>query len=137
MASLLSAHLDQLSLCATSIADLPFPAPKPFTTALLSPHHDITALIRDTEPYERALFHLAAPSLPHSNKSTTHGPPDAGSQRRQTGWQGSGAGRQARSRAVQAVLGGELYARTRGEGRVKGEVDVGLLLEGAERLGGV
>jgi predicted MPP superfamily phosphohydrolase len=45
-------------------------------------------------------------------------------------------GRQTpRNKAVAAVLGGDLYQRTRKEGtRQKGEVDVDVLLEGAERL---
>lgn len=47
-----------------------------------------------------------------------------------------GGGRQTpRNKAVAAVLGGDLYQRTRREGmRAKGEVDVDVLLEGAERL---
>ena len=69
--ALLDAHLEQISLCATSIAELPyvhcnllypsrligtsFAPPKIFTNALLQ-NHDITSLIRDTELHERALF---------------------------------------------------------------------------------
>jgi predicted MPP superfamily phosphohydrolase len=47
-----------------------------------------------------------------------------------------GGGRQTpRNKAVAAVLGGDLYQRTRREGmRAKGDVDVEVLLEGAERL---
>lgn len=68
-------HLEQISLSATAIAELPyvslgwpcrlthlltyfpnsFQRPKAFTNALLQPH-DITSLIRDTESHERALF---------------------------------------------------------------------------------
>ncbi|KAI7118377.1 hypothetical protein KC352_g33571 [Hortaea werneckii] len=145
MASLLSSHLDQISLCSQSIADLPFPGPKIFTNALLSPNHDITALIRDTEQHERALFHLAPPPMPSKSAGgDVTGPPkttsNAGSTaaRRQTAFPTSV--RQPKSKAVAAVLGGDLYAKTRREGanvRGKGDVDVEVLLEGAERLGAV
>ncbi|KAI6819014.1 hypothetical protein KC340_g13990 [Hortaea werneckii] len=145
MASLLSSHLDQISLCSQSIADLPFPGPKIFTNALLSPNHDITALIRDTEQHERALFHLAPPPMPSKSAGgDVTGPPkttsNAGSTaaRRQTAFP-TGV-RQPKSKAVAAVLGGDLYAKTRREGanvRGKGDVDVEVLLEGAERLGAV
>jgi hypothetical protein len=52
-------------------------------------------------------------------------------------------GRQPKNKAVAAVLGGDLYRRTRrdevttGAARQKGEVDVEVLLEGAERLAAV
>ena len=149
MATLLQSHLDQISLCATSIASLPFPGPKIFANALLSPSHDITSLIRDTEQHERALFHLAPPPLPKSGASTfgesINAPlPSSGlgaggvggaKGRRQTTY----GGRQPRNKAVAAVLGGDLYQRTReGDGRVgRGEVDVDVLLRGAEKLAGV
>ncbi|KAK3112396.1 hypothetical protein LTR53_011367 [Teratosphaeriaceae sp. CCFEE 6253] len=136
MATLLTAHLDQISLCSSSIAGLPFPAPKIFANALLHTH-DITALIRDTEAHERALFHLAPP--PQSLSNTAPVPPSAASAgaRRATT---HGASR-PKSRAVAAVLGGDLYQRTRSAnpgdtpGRHKGELDVEVLLQGAERLG--
>ena len=64
--TLLDAHLDQISLCSKSISELSFPGPKIFTNALLAGNHDITALIRDTEQHERALFSLAPPPLPKS-----------------------------------------------------------------------
>lgn len=140
MASLFNSHLDQISLCATSIAELPFPAPKIFTNALLS-HHDITSLIRDTEQHERALFHLAPPPLPGKlgggDPNTAHlegAPLPTKTPKRRATVYGQ---RQPKSRAVAAVLGGDLYNRTRQEavsGRLKGEMDVEVLLEGAERL---
>lgn len=48
-------------------------------------------------------------------------------------------GRQPKNKAVAAVLGGDLYQRTRRDPstRQKGEVDVEVLLEGAERLAAV
>lgn len=139
MASLLTSHLSQISLCATSIAELPFPGPKRFTNALLGAN-EITSLIRDTEQHERALFHLAPPPLPsRSTLSSDYtpgivaAPPQPNQSRRATMY---GGGRQTpRNKAVAAVLGGDLYQRTRREGmRAKGEVDVEVLLEGAERL---
>ncbi|KAK4498092.1 hypothetical protein PRZ48_010748 [Zasmidium cellare] len=138
MASLFNSHLEQISLCATSIGELPFQGPKIFSNALLS-QHDITALIRDTEAHERALFHLAPPPLPSKSAAQDFvaGPPSGPAQsttsRRATVY----GQRQPKSKAVAAVLGGELYQRTRKEGaavRQKGEVDVEVLLEGAERL---
>ncbi|CZT14107.1 uncharacterized protein RCC_00082 [Ramularia collo-cygni] len=138
MASLLTSHLSQISLCATSIAELPFPGPKRFTNALLNAN-EITSLIRDTEQHERALFHLAPPPLPsRSTLSSDNTPgivaaPQPNQSRRATMY---GGGRQTpRNKAVAAVLGGDLYQRTRREGmRAKGDVDVEVLLEGAERL---
>ncbi|KAI5363605.1 putative DASH complex subunit Spc34 protein [Septoria linicola] len=140
MASLLNSHLEQISLCATSIAELPFPGPKMFTNALLS-QHDITSLIRDTEQHERALFHLAPPPLPGvpgTNDSTNASNPPAASTAKTPKRRATVYGqRPPKSRAVAAVLGGDLYNKTRQESaaaRIKGEMDVEVLLEGAERL---
>lgn len=148
MSTLLNSHLSQISLCATSLSTLPFPGPGRFTNALLSSSHDITSLIRDTEPHERALFHLAPPPLPNlkstgnfgdgnTGPATTLGTRGGAAGRRQTTY---AAARQPRSKAVAAVLGGDMYQRTReggGEARTKGEVDVEALLAGAEKLAGV
>ncbi|KAK4979122.1 hypothetical protein LTR42_001624 [Elasticomyces elasticus] len=136
--SLLSTHLTQIASCSSSIASLSFPQPKIFTNALLHTS-DITALIRDTEAHERALFHLAPPSLPSKaadfTGSVTVAVPTA---RRATGY---GAGvRQPKSKAVAAVLGGDLYRKTRraeDAGVNRQGIDVEVLLEGAEKLGGV
>jgi hypothetical protein len=155
--SLIEAHLDQIALCATSISDLTFPRPKIFTNALLLPH-DITTLIRDTEAHERALFSVPPPAPPKaqdaSNRRTTT------FQREQGGSVLGGSGANAvraprRNTAVAAVLGGHLVERIRrgggggagsglgyqsyerGTAREKGEVDVDVLLEGAEKLCGV
>lgn len=95
MMSLLQSHLEQISLSATAIADLPyetcpsptlighmdkaanwfvhcrFPPPKMFVNALLGPH-DITTLIRDTEAHERALFSTnPASHMKHSHRRAT------------------------------------------------------------------
>ncbi|MCJ1225954.1 hypothetical protein MMC12_002603 [Toensbergia leucococca] len=63
-------HLEQISLSSAAIAELSFPPPKIFTNALLH-SHDITALIRDTEIHERALFTLA-PSDPKPRRSVAN-----------------------------------------------------------------
>ncbi|EON65457.1 hypothetical protein W97_04695 [Coniosporium apollinis CBS 100218] len=156
--TLLDAHLEQISLCAASIAELPFPPPKIFTNALLQPH-DITALIRDTEIHERALFSVPAPPPPpkaqdsSSNASRRHTAFNASGNSSVFGGGGVNTARAPRrNTAVAAVLGGELVERIwRGggggvgsglgyrsfDGRDKGEVDVDVLLEGAEKLCGV
>ncbi|KAL0254900.1 hypothetical protein SLS55_009424 [Diplodia seriata] len=102
--TLLDAHLEQISLCSTSIAELPFPRPKIFANALLHPH-DITALIRDTESHERALF-----SVPPPQKNPTAQEPSslAGSNRRATVFNAP-----RRNTAVAAILGNDLVERIR------------------------
>lgn len=144
MTSLLTNHLSQIALCATSIAALPFPNPQIFTNALLSPTHDITSLIRDTEQHERALFHLAPPPLPPkaAGRAAIGGEANA---RRATQY----APRQPKNKAVAAVLGGDLYQWTRRtedshagrqqqqQQQQKGEIDVEVLLHGAEKLAAV
>lgn len=131
---------------------LSFPPPKIFTNALLS-HHDITSLIRDTEAHERALFSVPPPpsaaaaaaaaksakiaaeseAKPKNRRQTvfnvasgevTTGPPTRGAPHRRT--------------AVAAVLGGEMHEQLRrGETDRKGDLDVEVLLRGAEKLCGV
>ncbi|KAF2724280.1 DASH complex, subunit Spc34 [Polychaeton citri CBS 116435] len=155
MATLLASHLEQISLCSNSISSLEFQGPRIFASALLSTSHDITSLIRDTEQHERALFHLAPPaSLAPGRPSIASTNLDAnaldsnilptqtpgGQRRRATVYGGAAAYRQPRNKAVAAVLGGEMYARTRQQTdrlRVKGELDVELLLQGAEKLAAV
>lgn len=172
--TLLDAHLEQISACALSIAEIPcvlspyllqlyyaltwlcqnsFAPPKIFTNALLQPH-DITALIRDTELHERALFSVPPPQpTPKAHDQSL-------SSRRTTvfGTNGTnnpfGGGANAmraprRNTAVAAVLGSELIERIRKGGgggiggslryrgledRNKHEIDVETLLEGAEKL---
>ncbi|KAJ4347000.1 uncharacterized protein N0V89_010934 [Didymosphaeria variabile] len=156
--SLLDAHLEQISLCAQSIAELPFPPPKIFTNALLQ-SHDITSLIRDTESHERALF-----SVPPAAAASKAQESVGGSNRRNTifnptgaaaGIAGGGANAMRapkRNTAVAAVLGNELVERIRQgggggagsglgyrayDGGNKNDIDVETLLEGAEKLLGV
>ncbi|KAG9243632.1 DASH complex subunit Spc34 [Calycina marina] len=136
--ALLARHLEQISLSAESIAMLPFPPPKIFTNAMLSTP-DITTLIRDTEPHERALFSVPPPAAPPS--STQANPQSA--KRRQTVFNVAGGevvagvtpGQRVprRNTAVAAVLGSELYS----EVQRKGEVDIDVLLRGAEKLNDV
>ncbi|KAF1979945.1 DASH complex, subunit Spc34 [Bimuria novae-zelandiae CBS 107.79] len=152
--SLLDAHLEQISLCAQSIAELPFPPPKIFTNALLQ-SHDITTLIRDTESHERALFSVPppapAPKAQDSNRRNTIFNANGVA----TSISGGGANAvraPKRNTAVAAVLGNELVERIRRGGgggagsglgyraydsSNKNEVDVETLLEGAEKLLGV
>ncbi|KAF2101759.1 DASH complex, subunit Spc34 [Rhizodiscina lignyota] len=153
--SLIDAHLEQISLCSASIAELSFPSPKIFSNALLRPH-DITALIRDTEAHERALFSVPPPapvpraqdpSASNSRRNTTFNPNGGNNA---VGGGGANAVRAPRrNTAVAAVLGGDLVERIRKGGgggagtglgyrsyneNNKGEVDVDVLLEGAEKL---
>ncbi|KAI5921977.1 DASH complex, subunit Spc34 [Camillea tinctor] len=146
--SLLSAHFEQIAISCQGIDSLPFPPPKIFANALLS-NHDITSLIRDTEAHERALFSVPPPPPPAT------APPKEEpkkSSRRQTVFNvasgevttsGNGTGRSAgaprRHTAVTAVLGGDLHDQIRRSERRgnKDDVDVEILLRGAEKLCGV
>ncbi|KXJ90303.1 DASH complex subunit Spc34 [Microdochium bolleyi] len=155
MSHLLSAHFEQIAISCQGIDSLPFPQPKIFTNALLS-NHDITSLIRDTEPHERALFSVPPPPPPVT--APIPDPAEQGkSSRRQTVFNvasgevttsGSASGRAAggaaprRHTAVTAVLGGVLHdqirrSERRAAGGAKGDVDVEVLLRGAEKLCGV
>ncbi|OTB17840.1 hypothetical protein K445DRAFT_20309 [Daldinia sp. EC12] len=146
--SLLSAHFEQIAISCQGIDSLPFPPPKIFTNALLA-NDDITSLIRDTEAHERALFSVPPPPPPSA--SQTLDPPKQ-SGRRQTVFNvasgevttsGSNTGRNAgaprRHTAVAAVLGGDLHEQIRRSERRGGkdDVNVEILLKGAEKLCGV
>lgn len=144
--TLLSPHLDQISLCATSISTLTFPSPKIFSNALLKPH-DITALIRDTETHERALFSVPPPQPraqdPAASTSNRRATTFRDQQQQQHNKDG-GVRAPRRNTAVAAVLGEGLVERIRKGGgggagsglgyRERGEVDVEVLLEGAGKL---
>jgi hypothetical protein len=126
-----------------------FPPPKIFTNALLS-NHDITSLIRDTESHERALFSVPAPPPPTQHNKPNEEPPSR-EQRRKTVFNVSSgevttgppttrgaASHPKRHTAVAAVLGGEMHDQLRrGEADRRGDVDVEVLLRGAEKLCGV
>jgi len=149
--TLLANHLEQISLCATSIGELEFPGAKMFTNALLATH-DITALIRDTELHERALFSLAPPPMPTKSQSQLFSASLAGatnSASRQS-TTANAARQPKRNTAVATVLGGDLYRKVKraetgtvsrpyGSARSveNGELDVEVLLAGAEKLCGV
>ncbi|UNI17829.1 hypothetical protein JDV02_004147 [Purpureocillium takamizusanense] len=151
--SLLAAHLDQISYSCQGIDALPFPPPKIFTNALLS-NHDITSLIRDTEPHERALFSVPPPPPPATSsrggggEQPTSDAPSATARRQTvfnvasgevtTGPPTRGSTHPRRHTAVAAVLGGEMHDQLRrGATAPSGDVDVEVLLRGAEKLCGV
>jgi hypothetical protein len=104
---------------------------------------DITSLIRDTEPHERALFSVPPPQPPPSSSASYQEKP---THRRQTVFNvasgevtaGSGTSSRAprRNTAVAAVLGPELHSEVR-KTEGKGEVDIEVLLQGAEKLNDV
>ncbi|KAF4465985.1 DASH complex subunit Spc34 [Fusarium albosuccineum] len=148
--SLISAHLEQIGYSCHGIDSLPFPPPKIFTNALLS-NHDITSLIRDTEPHERALFSVPPPPPPSTALKPAEPEKTKSSGRRQTVFNvasgevttgqpaRTGTGHHPRRQtAVAAVLGGQMHEELRrGEADRKGDVDVNVLLRGAEKLCGV
>ncbi|KAI0906269.1 DASH complex subunit Spc34 [Ustulina deusta] len=145
--SLLSAHFEQIAISCQGIDSLPFPPPKIFTNALLS-NYDITSLIRDTEAHERALFSVPPPPPPAT--AQPHDNPKKSS-RRQTVFNvasgeittsastARGGAAPRRNTAVAAVLGGDLHEQIRRTERRGGkdDVDVEILLKGAEKLCGV
>jgi hypothetical protein len=132
-----------------------FPPPKIFTNALLS-NHDITSLIRDTEAHERALFSVPPPPppqivVPPKKEAASDPAAKPSAKRRQTvfnvaagevttGPPSSTTRRPRQHTAVAAVLGGDLHAQIAGrrgkaeDGAIKGDVDVEVLLRGAEKL---
>ncbi|KAL2816944.1 DASH complex subunit Spc34 [Aspergillus granulosus] len=139
--SLLENHLEQIMLSSAAIADLPFPPPRMFTNALLGPH-DITALIRDTEAHERALFQsdLSVKSSNSQRRAT----------RRATQFQTEVETESMASRiysarnnrnqsAVARVLGSDMMEEIKRSTRTsangpRGEVNIDVLLKGAEIL---
>ncbi|KAF9888448.1 hypothetical protein FE257_008726 [Aspergillus nanangensis] len=141
--SLLDSHLEQISLSSNAIADLSFPRPRIFTNALLG-SHDITALIRDTETHERALFQTD-PSTKASNLSqrratrrgTTFPPEQEGESMASRIYSARNNRNQS---AVARVLGSDMMEeikRSTGSSSnrgSRGEVNVDLLLRGAEIL---
>lgn len=141
--SYLDRYLEQISLSAESIASLSFQTRKIFTNALLSTP-DITSLIRDTEPHERALFSVLSPQ-----ESVSASNPDTSKtlSRRQTVFNvahgevlapRTGVRAPRRNTVVATALGTDLQREMkRSEGRINGEVDVEVLLRGVEKLNAV
>ncbi|KAB5542712.1 DASH complex subunit Spc34 [Coniochaeta sp. 2T2.1] len=145
--SLLATHLEQISFSCQGIDSLPFPPPKVFTNAMLN-NSDITALIRDTEVHERALFSVPPPPPPIiAPKKEPAAEAPKPTKRRQTVFNVTGGEvttgppstrRPRQHTAVAAVLGGDLHSqivrRGKAEDGTKGDVDVEILLKGAEKL---
>jgi len=130
-------HLEQINVSSAAIKSLPFAPPKIFTNALLH-STDIVSLIRDTDAHERVLF--TVPSAAHVPSSDTPLPHPKPNKARMSV-------APTRNTAVHSVLGGDMVRQLRqaGAGGVgggiggvaMGEVDVELLLLGAEKLIGV
>jgi DASH complex subunit Spc34 len=154
--TLLLNHLEQVASSARTIGELPFvsttpaqkpclpasrfPPPKIFTNALLG-NHEITTLIRDTEPHERALFSIdpnakALPTQRRSNRRTTTFTSDEN-----RGPIPFNAGPRKQS-AVARVLGSDMLHEIESYGgnatnrRPEGSkgVNVEVILKGAEKL---
>ena len=122
-------------------SDARFPRPKIFTNALLH-NHDITALIRDTEPHERALFTLAPADRKSYDRRKTTNVRKESLYNPSTGDYGhSDVAARLNTQpalALKSLVGTEvLDSMRRGnarDGRDKSEAEVDLLLSGAERL---
>ncbi|KAJ5114659.1 hypothetical protein NUU61_000418 [Penicillium alfredii] len=137
---LLDSHLEQIALSSNAIADLPFPPPRIFTNSLLG-SHDITALIRDTEAHERALFQVDPSTKAHGSqrratrRGTTFPEPETESMASRI----YSARNNRTQSAVARVLGSDMMEEikrsagtsTRGP---RGEVNIEVLLRGAEIL---
>jgi hypothetical protein len=113
-----------------------FVPPKIFTNALLH-SHDITALIRDTEAHERALFTSGTLGQQKnvSRRSTVYNPGNANN----LAFKYAGLTREpGHGTAVARILGPELDKQTKrdrtNDGKDSGELDVNVLLNGAEKL---
>ena len=156
---LLENHLEQITLSAKAIADLPcvlfwpdswrlliwlrFPPPKIFTNALLG-NQEITNLIRDTEPHERALFSVDPNAVSGSSRRLTRRATTfRGKEKGMTGRKSAYIGQEPRKQsAVARVLGGELLQeiqqstrRATSQRNIGGSgVNVEILLRGAEKL---
>ncbi|KAK4869796.1 hypothetical protein LT330_005520 [Penicillium expansum] len=139
--SLLNSHLEQITLSSNAIADLPFPPPRIFTTALLG-SHDITALIRDTEAHERALFQVDPSTKAHGSqrRATRRGTMFPAETERESMASRIYSARDNRNQsAVARVLGHDMMeeikrsAGTSSRGP-RGEVNIEVLLRGAEIL---
>lgn len=104
----------------------------PFTNALLH-NHEITALIRDTEPHERGLFSVDHAIGQNGTKKADNTHSNDGNARRKTG-QGAV---HAQSSTVARVLGPEMLRKIQSstqEGGRGRKIDLETLLQGAEKL---
>jgi hypothetical protein len=92
---------------------------------------EITALIRDTEPYERALYSFDYNSVTRGRPQPNN--PDAGSNGRKSGFTPSHPLKQS---AVTRVLGNDMLREIRQSTNTRphGVVNVEVLLRGAEKL---
>ncbi|KAI1959572.1 hypothetical protein LOZ58_004381 [Ophidiomyces ophidiicola] len=138
--ALLHSHLEQISLSATAIAELPFPPPKLFVNALLG-SHDITALIRDTEAHERALFSTDPASKSSHRRATRRGTMFAAEAEKETMISRIYSVKNRRNQsAVAQVLGGDMMEAIRQIASVppnqssRKEINLEILLQGAELL---
>lgn len=158
--SLLENHLEQIALSSSAISDLPydwpssipvafethanrdlsrFPPPRIFTNSLLN-SPDITALIRDTESHERALFQLDPAAKPSQRRATRPGTTFQSETEKESMASRIYAAKNNRNQsAVARVLGSDMMeeikrstgASTQGP---RGEVNSEVLLRGAEIL---
>lgn len=160
--SLLGNHLEQISLSSSAIADLPynflpycflshsqadanrdlrFPPPRIFTNSLLN-SPDITALIRDTEAHERALFQIdpaAKSSNPSQRRATRRGTTFQPEPEKESMASQIYAAKNNRHQSTVArVLGSdmmeEIKRSTGTSSRGPREVNIEVLLKGAEIL---
>ena len=103
--------------------------------------HAITALIRDTEAHERALFTLASPSDSRASaarRSTVHGlNGNRKSLKAGIGWVKAPRQDSAVAALLEGELGEDITNRGISDGKERGEIDVNVLLKGAEKLCGV
>ncbi|KAL1998524.1 hypothetical protein VTN02DRAFT_6015 [Thermoascus thermophilus] len=139
--ALLASHLEQIALSSSAIHDLPFPPSKIFTNALLR-SHDITALIRDTESHERALFSIdsSTKSLKSSQRlAMRRGTVCPAEVHESLAGRTYSARNNRNQSAVARVLGAGLMEEIQRSGGTsarppRGEINVEVLLRGAEIL---
>ncbi|KAI2786629.1 hypothetical protein POX_g09017 [Penicillium oxalicum] len=137
----LESHMEQIALSSNAIAELPFPPPRIFTNALLG-SHDITALIRDTEVHERALFQVDPDSKSHGGqrRATRRGTTFSAEPENESMASRIYTARNNRNQsAVARVLGHDMMEEIKrsagpsGRGG-RGDVNIEVLLRGAEIL---
>ncbi|KAJ5710802.1 hypothetical protein N7488_004958 [Penicillium malachiteum] len=137
--TLLNSHLEQIALSSKAIAELPFPPPRIFTNALLG-SHDITALIRDTEVHERALFQMDPAAKLHGSRRPRRGTTFPVDSDNETMASRIYSMRNNRSQsAVARVLGSDMMEEIKRSAGLssrgsEGGVNIEVLLRGAELL---